>query len=148
MDQSILVCGVTRIAFDLKWEALETTLMDHLYAEILTHLFYISCTVVIDIHCNREVPCGVLIIWTNLSWNYRECPMITAHVYIWPERGDVDYFLSKLAPKGQIADCIRIREATADTAMMKMEWFVIFVDLSTFCPNIFCKIIKFKIINC
>ena len=30
--------------------------------------------------------------------------MITAHVYIWPERGDVDYFLSKLAPKGQIAD--------------------------------------------
>ena len=47
--------------------------------------------------------------------------MITAHVYIWPERGDVDYLLSKLAPKGQIADCIRIREVTADTAMMKME---------------------------
>ena len=49
--------------------------------------------------------------------------MITSQVYIWPERGDVDYFLSKLAPKpkGQIADCIRIREATADTAMMKME---------------------------
>ena len=47
--------------------------------------------------------------------------MITAHVYIWPESGDVDYFLQKLAPKGQIADWIRIREATADTAMMKME---------------------------
>ena len=44
--------------------------------------------------------------------------MITTHVYIWPERGDVNYFLSKLAP--------------------------------TFCPDIFCKIIKFKIkiINC
>ena len=40
--------------------------------------------------------------------------MITAHVYIWPERGDVDYFLSKLAPKGQIGDCIGIREATTD----------------------------------
>ena len=47
--------------------------------------------------------------------------MITAHVYIWPERGDVDYFLSKLAPKGQIADWIRTREGTADTAMIKME---------------------------
>ena len=47
--------------------------------------------------------------------------MITAHVYSWPERDHVDYFLSKLAPKGQIADCLRIREATADTAMMKME---------------------------
>ena len=45
--------------------------------------------------------------------------MITANVYIWPERGDVDYFLSKLAPKGQIAGCIRVREATVDTAMMK-----------------------------
>ena len=43
--------------------------------------------------------------------------MNTAHVYIWPERGDVDYFLSKLVPKGQIADWIRIRESTADTAM-------------------------------
>ena len=47
----------------------------------------------------------------NLSWN---CPIITAHVYIWPERGDVDNFLSKLAPRGQIADWIRIREVTAD----------------------------------
>ena len=47
--------------------------------------------------------------------------MITAHIYIWPECGDVDYFLSKLASKGQIANCIRIREATADTAIMKME---------------------------
>ena len=47
--------------------------------------------------------------------------MITAHVCIWPERGVVDYFPSKLAPKGQIADCIRIREVTADTAMMKMK---------------------------
>ena len=47
--------------------------------------------------------------------------MITTKVYIWPEYGDVDYFLLKLAPKGQIADCIRIREATADTAMMKMK---------------------------
>ena len=47
--------------------------------------------------------------------------MITAQVYTWPERGDVDYFLSKQAPKGQIADCIRKREATADTATMKME---------------------------
>ena len=29
-------------------------------------------------------------------------------IYIWPERGDVYYyFLQKLAPKGQIADCIR-----------------------------------------
>ena len=28
MDLSNLVCGVTRIAFDLKGEALETTLMD------------------------------------------------------------------------------------------------------------------------
>ena len=43
------------------------------------------------------------------------------HICIWPERGDVNYFLSKLAPKGQIADWIRIREVTADTAMMKME---------------------------
>ena len=47
--------------------------------------------------------------------------MITPQDYIWPERGDVDYFLSKLAPKRQIADCIRIREATADTARMKKE---------------------------
>ena len=47
--------------------------------------------------------------------------MITIHVYIWPERADVDYFLSKLATKGRIADCIRKTEATADTAMMKME---------------------------
>ena len=46
--------------------------------------------------------------------------MITAHVYIWPEGGGVVYFLSKLAPKEQIADSIRTREATADTAMMKM----------------------------
>ena len=45
----------------------------------------------------------------------------TPQVYIWPKPGDVDYFLSKLVPKGQIADCIRIREATAATAMMKME---------------------------
>ena len=36
------------------------------------------------------------------------------HIYIWPERGNVDYFLSKLAPKGQIADRIRIREAGTD----------------------------------
>ena len=56
--------------------------------------------------------------------------------------------MSKLVPKVQIGDCISIREATADTAIMKMEWFMIFVDLSTFCPNIFGKIIKFKIINC
>ena len=42
--------------------------------------------------------------------------MIPAHVYIRPEHGDVDFFLSKLAPKGQIAT-----EATADTAMLKME---------------------------
>ena len=41
--------------------------------------------------------------------------------YTWPERGDVDFFLSKLVPKGQIADCIRIREATEDTAMVKIE---------------------------
>ena len=47
--------------------------------------------------------------------------MITIYVYIWPECGDVDYFLSKLAPMGQIADWIRVRETTADTAMMKME---------------------------
>ena len=47
--------------------------------------------------------------------------MINAHIYIWPERGNVDYFFSKLAPKGQIADCIRIREATAATAMIKIE---------------------------
>ena len=37
MDRSNLVCGVTVIAFDLKGEALETTLIDHHYAEILTH---------------------------------------------------------------------------------------------------------------
>ena len=74
--------------------------------------------------------------------------MITTHAYIWPEPGDVDYFLSKLAPKGQIANCIRIREAIEDTAIMKMELFVIFVDLSTFCPNIFSKIIKIKIRYC
>ena len=36
MDQSNLVCGVTRIAFDRKGEALETTLMDHHYSDILT----------------------------------------------------------------------------------------------------------------
>ena len=61
--------------------------------------------------------------------------MVTAHIYIWPEHGDVNY----------IADCIRIREATADTAVIKMELFVIFVDLSMFCPNIFCKIKKLKL---
>ena len=38
MDQSNLVYGVTRIAFDLKGESLETTLMDHHYSEILTLL--------------------------------------------------------------------------------------------------------------
>ena len=47
--------------------------------------------------------------------------MITTHDYIWTEPGDVDYFLLKLGPKGQISDCIRIRGATADTAMIKME---------------------------
>ena len=47
--------------------------------------------------------------------------MITIHDYIWPERDHVDYFISKLATKGRIADCIRKREATADTAMMKIE---------------------------
>ena len=47
--------------------------------------------------------------------------MITAPVYIWPEPGDVDYLHSKLVPKGQIADCIRIREVTGATEMMKME---------------------------
>ena len=57
MDQSNLVCGVSRIAFDLKGEALEATLMDHHYAEILNPLVIspISCTVVIDIHSDREV---------------------------------------------------------------------------------------------
>ena len=69
-------------------------------------------------------------------------------MFIWPERGDVDYFLSKLATKGRTADCFRIRKATADTAMMKIELFVIFVDLSTFSHNMACKIIKFTIINC
>ena len=39
MDQLNLVCGVTRIAFDLKGEVLETTLMDHPYSQILTPLF-------------------------------------------------------------------------------------------------------------
>ena len=53
--------------------------------------------------------------------------MITAHVYIWPELGDVDHFLSKLAPKGQIADCIRIRKATADTALSSDENGMVFV---------------------
>ena len=38
MDQTNLVCDVTRIDFDLKGEALVTTLMDHHYAEILTPL--------------------------------------------------------------------------------------------------------------
>ena len=38
MDQSNLVCGVTRIVFDHKGQALETTLMDHLYTETLTLL--------------------------------------------------------------------------------------------------------------
>ena len=47
--------------------------------------------------------------------------MTTAYTYIWPERGDVDYFRTKVAPMGQMADCIRIREAIADIAMMKME---------------------------
>ena len=47
--------------------------------------------------------------------------MISAHVYIWPEHDDVKYFLSKLAPKGQTADCIRQREVTADTAIICME---------------------------
>ena len=61
MDKSNLVYGVTRIAFDLKGEALETTLMDHHYAEILTPLV-ISPALVIDIHSDQEVPCGVLII--------------------------------------------------------------------------------------
>ena len=61
MDQSNLVCGFTRIAFDLKGEALDTTLMDHHFADILNPLV-ISPTLVIDIHSNQEVPCGVLII--------------------------------------------------------------------------------------
>ena len=38
MDQSNLVCGVTRVAFDLKGEDLKTTLMDHHYAEIVIPL--------------------------------------------------------------------------------------------------------------
>ena len=65
--------------------------------------------------------------------------MITTHVYIWSERGDVDYFLSKLAPKRQIADCIRIREATADKAMMNMKLFVIFVICLRSVPIYFVK---------
>ena len=47
--------------------------------------------------------------------------MISAQVYIWPEFGDVEYFLSKVAPKGRDFDCIGQREATADTATKKME---------------------------
>ena len=59
MDQPNRVCGVTRIAFDLKGEALEITLMDHHSSEMLTPLVI---SVVIDIHSNLEVPCGGLII--------------------------------------------------------------------------------------
>ena len=50
----------------------------------------------------------------KLIWNYIFGPMIFAHVYIWPERGDVECFLSKLAPKGRTEDCIRQRETTVD----------------------------------
>ena len=35
MDQSNFVCGVTRIAFDLKVEALETTLMEHMELNVI-----------------------------------------------------------------------------------------------------------------
>ena len=42
MDQSNLVCGVTRNAFDLKVESLETTLMEHMELNVkimALHLF-------------------------------------------------------------------------------------------------------------
>ena len=57
----------------------------------------------------------------NLSQNFRGCPIISAHIPNWPERGDVEYFLSKLVPKGWDCDCIRLKMAVADTVMMKIE---------------------------
>ena len=68
----------------------------------------------------------------------------------WPGRGHVEYFLSKLEPKGRDCDSIRQRVATADTEMMKMERFCDFcLIFLRSVPKIFfiCKIIKFKIIK-
>ena len=55
----------------------------------------------------------------NVQWS------LPTFMYIWPELGDVEYF--EICTKGVDWDCIRQREATSDTATMKMEWFVIFV---------------------
>ena len=48
--------------------------------------------------------------------------MISTRIYIWPEHGDVEYFLSKFARKG--ADCRLLSDKetlTADIAMLKIE---------------------------
>ena len=35
MDQSNLVCGVTRISYDLQGESMETTVMDHMELNVV-----------------------------------------------------------------------------------------------------------------
>ena len=47
--------------------------------------------------------------------------MIFTHAYIWPERSNVEYFLSKFVPKGVDCRLLSDKETpTADIAMVKM----------------------------
>ena len=63
---------------------------------------------------------------------------ISAHVYNWPEPGDVQCFLSKFTPTG--SDCglyvIRQNDATARHSNDKNRFICDFFNLSMFCPNI------------
>ena len=64
--------------------------------------------------------------------------MISTCVYTWPERGDVEYFLSKFAPTGQTTDCYQTQRRNGRHSNDENGMICDFLfDLSTFCPNIF-----------
>ena len=75
---------------------------------------------------------------------------VFCRVYTWPERGDVEYFLSKFVPTRRTADCYQTKRRNSTHSNDENEMICDFLfDLSLFCPNIFFgKIIKIKIINC
>ena len=67
--------------------------------------------------------------------------MISTHVYTWPELGDVKYFLSKILPRGQTADCYWTQRRNSRHSNDKNGMFCdVLFNLSMFGPNIFCKL--------
>ena len=73
--------------------------------------------------------------------------MISAHVYTWPEGGDVDYFLSKFAPME--TDC-RLLSGKETQQQTQQWWNGMICDFGLIYVlfQYFCKIIKIKTINC